>query len=346
MSLFKRENSPYWWIKITHKGRSIQRSTGTSDRNSAQEYHDKVKMSLWEEDRLGVKPRRVWQEAVIRYLRETTHKASHETDKFHFRWLDPYLRDVVLTEIKRDFLEELIAAKLKEDVQPATVNRIMEVVRAVLRKAANEWEWIERVPSFRFLKEPTRRIRFLTRPDALRLLLELPPHLKALVQFSLETGLRKSNVTGLQWDQIDMSRRCAWIHPDQAKAWRAIAVPLSKVAMEVVRSLMGQHHTHVFTYRGNPIIQVNTKAWHAALRRAGIINFRWHDLRHTWASWHAQAGTPLHILQELGGWESAEMVRRYAHLTSDHLIPFVDRLTAIQQEGRGEVATFQLHSAK
>lgn len=303
-------------------------------------------MSLWEEDRLGIKPRRVWQEAVIRYLRETTHKASHETDKFHFRWLDPYLRDVVLTDIKRDFLEELIAAKLKENVQPATVNRIMEVVRAVLRKAANEWEWIERVPSFRFLKEPTRRIRFLTRPDASRLLLELPPHLKALVQFSLETGLRKSNVTGLQWDQIDMSRRCAWIHPDQAKARRAIAVPLSKVAIEVVRSLMGQHHTHVFTYRGNPITQVNTKAWHAALKRAGIINFRWHDLRHTWASWHAQAGTPLHILQELGGWESAEMVRRYAHLTSDHLIPFVDRLAAIQHEGRGEIATFQLHSAK
>lgn len=303
-------------------------------------------MSLWEEDRLGIKPQRVWQEAVIRYLRETTHKASHETDKFHFRWLDPYLRNVVLTDIKRDFLEELIAAKLKEDVQPATVNRIMEVVRAVLRKAANEWEWIDRVPSFRFLKEPTRRIRFLTRPDASRLLLELPPHLKALVQFSLETGLRKSNVTGLQWDQIDMTRRCAWIHPDQAKARRAIAVPLSKVAMEVVRSLMGQHHTHVFTYRGNPITQVNTKAWHAALKRAGIQNFRWHDLRHTWASWHAQAGTPLHILQELGGWESAEMVRRYAHLTSDHLIPFVDRLTAIQHEGRGEIATFQLHSSK
>lgn len=73
-----------------------------------------------------------------------------------------------------------------------------------------------------------------------------------------------------------------------------------------------------------PIKQVATKAWKKALKRAGIENFRWHDLRHTWASWHVQQGTPLHVLQELGGWESAEMARRYAHLHSDHLAEYAD----------------------
>jgi len=57
----------------------------------------------------------------------------------------------------------------------------------------------------------------------------------------------------------------------------------------------------------------------------GLTNFRWHDLRHTWASWHAQDGTPLHVLQELGGWKSAEMVRKYAHLSTVHLADFVNR---------------------
>ena len=66
---------------------------------------------------------------------------------------------------------------------------------------------------------------------------------------------------------------------------------------------LGKHSVNVFTYAGKPIGQVNTKAWRAALERAGIEDFRWHDLRHTWASWHAQAGTPLHVLQELGGSE-------------------------------------------
>ena len=70
----------------------------------------------------------------------------------------------------------------------------------------------------------------------------------------------------------------------------------------------------------------STKAWYAALAAAGIEDFRWHDLRHTWASWHVQAGTPLFALQEMGGWETAEMVRRYAHLAADHLVPYAETL--------------------
>ncbi|QOZ85821.1 hypothetical protein DXT74_14985 [Chromobacterium sp. Rain0013] len=89
---------------------------------------------------------------------------------------------------------------------------------------------------------------------------------------------------------------------------------------------MGKNQEYVFAYKGSPIVQVNTKAWRAALVRAGIENFRWHDLRHTWASWLAQAGTPMHVLQELGGWESPEMVQRYAHLSKEHLAEYVGRL--------------------
>ena len=63
-----------------------------------------------------------------------------------------------------------------------------------------------------------------------------------------------------------------------------------------------------------------------ALKRCAIDDFRWHDLRHTWASWHVQSGTPLNVLQELGGWESAQMVRRYAHFSASHLAVFADRL--------------------
>ena len=121
------------------------------------------------------------------------------------------------------------------------------------------------------------------------------------MRFSLETGLRRANVVGLEWSQVDLVRRTAWIHPDQAKARKAIAVPLSGAAVIVIREQLGKHQTHVFSYRGHPVTQVNTKAWKAGLGRAGIENFRWHDLRHTWASWHVQAGTPLYVLQELGG---------------------------------------------
>ncbi len=200
-------------------------------------------------------------------------------------------------------------------------------MRAILRKAANEWEWIERAPAVRMLPEPKRRIRWLAHEEAERLIAELPEHLAEMVRFSLATGLRKANVTGLEWSQVDFERRVACIHPDQAKARKAIGVPLNAEAILVLRRQMGKHSRFVFTHRGKPVRSVNTKAWKAALKRAGIADFRWHDLRHTWASWHAQVGPPPNVLQELGDWESADMVRRYAHLAPDHLAEFAERLS-------------------
>jgi integrase len=152
--------------------------------------------------------------------------------------------------------------------------------------------------------------------------------------------LRAANVTGLEWSQIDEERKLAWVHPDQAKARKAIAVPLNAEALSLVLKQKGTHATHVFSYRGRPLTQVSTKAWYGALKRAGIEQFRWHDLRHTWASWHVQGGTPLFALQELGGWESAEMVRRYAHLAADHLAPYADRLSALNVPVSGIHGTF------
>ncbi len=123
-----------------------------------------------------------------------------------------------------------------------------------------------------------------------------------------------------------MENRRAWVHPDQAKARKAIPVPLNDDAMNVISQQIGKHGELVFSFRGRQVQQLSTKAWYSALKRAGITDFRWHDLRHTWASWHVQGGTPLYVLQELGGWASAEMVRKYAHLAAEHLAPWADRL--------------------
>jgi len=158
------------------------------------------------------------------------------------------------------------------------------------------------------LREPGRRIRYLTQEETQRLLTELPEHLADMAAFSLATGLRAANVTGLQWRQVDLARRLAWIHPDQAKAGKAIPVPLNAESEALITKQVGKHATNVFSYRGKPVIHLSTKAWYAALVRARIEDFRWHDLRHTWASWHVQNGTPLNVLQELGGGASPVMV--------------------------------------
>lgn len=327
MSLYQRKDSSVWWIKLSVNGRRLQKSSGTADRKAAQEYHDRLKAELWEQSRLGVKPGYLWQAAVTRWLDETQHKASQSSDIKHCRWLDAYLRDVPLRDINRAKLDELVAARKAEGVANATINRMLALVRSILRRALHEWEWLDAMPKVRLLPEPKRRIRFLTAEEAERLLGELPEHLAAMVRFSLETGLRQANVTGLLWSQVDLARKVAWIHPDQAKARKAIAIPLSAMAVLVIRGQLGKHDTHVFSYRGKPVRHVNNHAWDKALARAGIEDFRWHDLRHTWASWHVQRGTPLNVLQELGGWESVEMVRRYAHLSGEHLSAYAQSLT-------------------
>lgn len=324
MSLYKR--GAIWWVRfIAPDGRRIRRSTGTTDREAAQEYHDRLKAEHWRVRRFGERPRHTWQEAAVKWLKETPHKAAQDKDREILRWLDPYLNSKPLDTIDRELLLGISEAKVKE-ASPSTTNRYLALVRAILRKARDEWDWLERVPKIHFYVVRNKRIRWITREQADTLLSYLPPHQAAMARFALATGLRQRNVCRLEWAQVDLRQRLAWIHPDQAKARKTIGVPLNAEAMPVLRGCLGAHVQYVFTYAGEPVWQVNTKAWRAAVKKAELEPFRWHDLRHTWASWHAQAGTPLNVLQELGGWECAEMVRRYAHLGVVHLREHAERI--------------------
>lgn len=269
---------------------------------------------------------KTWDDAVVRWLFEKAHKASLESDQCILRWLNPQLSGMILTDIDRKVVDALTLSKIESGASNATVNRMLALVRAILRRASMDWEWLETFPKIRLLREPVRRVRFLSADEARRLLHELPVDLAEMAAFSLATGLRKSNVTGLLWSQVDMGRGLAWIHPDQSKSRKAIAIPLGSDAMKVLALRKGRHSSLVFGVHGKTSVEVNNSAWKKALKRALIEDFRWHDLRHTWASWHAQNGTPLAVLQELGGWESQEMVRRYAHFSVGHLTEHVVRL--------------------
>ena len=125
---------------------------------------------------------------------------------------------------------------------------------------------------------------------------------------------------------MNLQSKIAWIHADQSKTGKTIRIPLNENAITVLTEQLGKHPVRVFTFRGNPVTKVGTKWWRMALERAGIDNFTWHGLRHTWASWHVQNGTPLNVLQELGGWSSYDMVLRYAHLAPDHLSEFASNI--------------------
>jgi integrase len=187
--------------------------------------------------------------------------------------------------------------KLKDEVSNATVNRALKVVRRILNVAHQDWRWLRGVPKIRMLKEPRRRVRFLRREEADRLIEALPTHMKPIVEFALATGCRSGEILGLEWSRVDLDRKVAWLDHGTTKSGDGRGIPLNADAVAALEAT----------------------AWDKAKQRAGIEDFRFHDLRHTWASWHVQSGTSLPELMELGGWKSYEMVLRYAHVAPEKL---------------------------
>jgi integrase len=172
---------------------------------------------------------------------------------------------------------------------------------------------------------PLRLVRFLRREEADRLIQALPDHMKPIVEFALATGCRAGEILGLEWSRVDLDRKVAWLDHGTTKSGDGRGIPLNADAVAALEAARGQHPRWCFTFSGNSIQRTST-AWNKAKGRAGIDDFRFHDLRHTWASWHVQSGTSLPELMELGGWKSYEMVLRYAHLAPEKLSSVAGRI--------------------
>lgn len=313
MSLFKRGKT--WWVDFTTPaGERVRQTAETTDRNQAQEYHDKLKAEAWRVFKLGDRPNHSWDEAAHRWLMEKKHLRSYRNTAQVIAWWHLFFRGMLLRDVTREVIQRALDTKANEWA-PGTVKRNLEVLGAVLHRAAKEWEWLDHIPRLPQYPKVHRRVRWLTPEEVQRLLQHLPESTAEMARFALATGLRKNNVLRLEWSQVDMARRVCWIYADQAKAGKDIHVSLNATALDVLERQRGKHDRFVFVgKRGRPQTQIYAEGWRAALKAAGIENFRWHDLRHTWASWLAQEGTPLHVLQEMGGWADYGMVLRYAHL--------------------------------
>jgi len=331
MPLYRHSESPFWWVRFSVGGVKVRRSSQTTERAAAEEFESKLRADLWRQRKLGEKPRYTWDQAVERWKAEATGRDSAR-DLERLTWFAQYLDGTAISDITPALIAKTRAVRTAES-SPSTANRYMALLRMILRKALREWDWVDRIPAVPMVKIGKIEPRFLTRAQAAKLLKELEPlpHLRDLAQFSLETGLRMRNATGLTWSQVDLPRRMLIIPAARAKAGETISVPLSATAFAILRRHRGKHADRVFTFKRypkskpTPFSDANGHEFKAAAKRAGVAWLRWHDLRHTWASWHVQAGTPLEALQRLGGWKSFDMVLNYAHLSVEHLRAHVSR---------------------
>lgn len=367
MSIFRRGS--IWYADFTAPdGKRIKQSLGTEDKRQAQELHDRLKSEQWRIERLGDFPDVTFDDACLRWLEEKAHKKSLDADKGRIGFWLIHFQGVLLKSISeakiyaaiskmtnrkhRDNWESKASSLRKRGdvvdpfvevpVSISTKAKHLALMKAIMRAAERDWKWIERGPVIKVPQERGKRVRWLEPHEAIRLINECSEPLKSIVVFALATGLRRSNIVDLQWQDVDLQRKVAWIHPEESKSGQAIGVALNDTACRLLRDQVGNHKKWVFVHQKSSTKSDGTKAaevrkmrvdgntaWRLALKRAGIDNFRFHDLRHTWASWLVQAGVPLTVLQEMGGWESIEMVQRYAHLAPRHLSAHAKQIDSI-----------------
>ncbi len=339
--VYRRPDSSFWWINATlPNGQRIRQSAGTENRQDAEALLAKLKLDAYRGHHFGIKPQRSWQQAVIRYLDLKRGLRSFKDVQRICRYLDPYLGSHMLDQINGDVVWRVIQGELKKGNKAATVNRYLATVRSLLRMARDEWQWIDTIPKIRMLPGEVERDRWLTRAEADRLIACCAPHLAALVRYALATGCRAAEITGLEWERVDLARSTAWLN--QTKNGTPRGVPLNQDAVQVLREQIGKHPRYCFTYESQPLrADVTNTAWHTALKRAGIKDFRFHDLRHTWASWHRQAGTSCDELKDLGGWKSRQMVDRHAQFATENLLTAASRIEAGQGRGVTELSRFR-----
>lgn len=322
MSLYK--DGKYWYYSLINaEGIRERKSTHCTDKREAQKVHDSLRHIYSEGKSSGF----TLADALREWL---TDKERSDKEKSAVR----VLLKVYPSRPVKDVQPHAIVKALKPRAE-STINRTLNIVRAAINLSASRGLCQPIKVERRTEIKPD--IRFLRPAEWAELQKHLPPHALEIVTFALVTGLRHENVVDLQWRAVDMDNKTAWVNAVDAKGRKVIPVPLGQAALTLLKAREGKHKTHVFTYNEKPVKSIKT-AWKKALVKAGIYVveeevkgklrkkslFRFHDLRHTWASWKVQKGTPLKVVQELGGWSSLELVMRYAHLDPDHLREWVD----------------------
>jgi integrase len=294
-------------------------------------------------------------QAADRYLASKARKRTIEADRRQLDLLKAeFGAETPLAEITASRISEYKAKRLaavrttgkgeagvERRLTAAAVNRPLALLRHLLRLAHEEWGEIGVVPKIRTEKEPQGRLRWLTQEEAVKLLAACKKSrngaLADLVEFCLFTGLRQGEALGLTWDRVDRSRGV--VRLELTKSGRRREVPLGFNADAVLaRRWTDGAKGYVF---GSCKWNSFRSAWEAALAAAGIESFRFHDLRHTFASWLVQRGRTLKEVQEALGHQTITMTMRYSHLAPDHLraaVAALDGMLPAPQSEPGETS--------
>jgi site-specific recombinase XerD len=320
--------SHVWWVQYFVDGRRHREKVG--GRQAAINRYQQRKTEA-REGRLPTLQCAVpFESFVTEYLEgeRLRLRAFTEYERHGRVWIDRFGRRPLRRILPRDV--QTWATRRRAEVEPATVNRELSFLRRVFSVAlANGLVERNPVKAVKFFREPSGRVRFLTDDEEPRLREQLDASQWQIVDLAFNTGLRQSEQFGLRWEHVNLANRVVTI--PRSKHGGARHVPLNDTATAILRSLPSRFHSRwVFPSRaGKTALNATNfrqRVFNPAVRRARIENFRWHDLRHTFASRLAMKGVDLNSIRELMGHKTLAMTLRYAHLSQSHLHQAVKQL--------------------
>lgn len=346
--------SDNWHISYSIMGRKKVESVSPK-KSVARDALAKVRVQIREGRFFDKVPSTPWREAVRQFrgwFQVNTAPATARMYENSLKALEPHFSRYSLDRITPQMVEHFKALRAAETkavpdgdgvrevpITSATVNRDLATIKRIF-SLSEQWGLVEtnRIRRVKLLRENNDRIRFLTQDEIGALLSECnTPQLRLAVQIALNTGLRKAGVMSLRWTEIDFPRK---LITKTVKGEKRVHIPLSsELERELHRYRASEKILSQYVLPakvgGGHLFDLK-KGFQGALRRAKIEDFRFHDLRHTFASWFLMRTGDLKALQEILAHSDIKTTMRYAHLLDEHKHRAMEKFSNHRSEIRGD----------
>jgi len=350
MGIYRRGNN--WYLDFYYNGKRYKESVGSTSKSVAKE---KLIIRKREVIQGEYKPKIIqmpfdkFSEQYLEYSKGNKKPKSHLRDQTSMKHLLKCFENRMLSEINPFLVEKYKLTRKSEGAKEGTINRELACLRHLFTLAVKWGKALTNpVKGIKFFKEPKAKDRILSEEEEARLLDAVrsttkSQHLEPIIITALNTGMRKGEILNLKKTNVDFNN--AYILVEGTKNGEFRKIPMNKKLTQTLRDVIGKSKSEfVFSENGKPYGDVKT-GWWTVLKKAGIENFRFHDLRHTFGSRLGMAGVDLGTIQELMGHKDIKMTKRYSHPTPEHkkkAVEILDGTTpiftpAVQKEERQKV---------
>ncbi|MEN6532647.1 MAG: site-specific integrase [Bryobacteraceae bacterium] len=313
MSLYKRGRK--WWTNFYVDGVRHEESTGTGNERQAQIIERKLiaEANARRFDILEADPTANFAEVSAKFLASGAARPHHA---YHLKFLLPFFGETVAYRITKSQAAEFRKARHQGNpkIKDASINRDLSVLRRILDWAQDE-RLIPANPIARIKLERERRTRrqVLSLDEEEKLLATAAPHLREMAVAALDTGMRRGEITGQLWEDVDLHRRLLYVTRSKTPEGEAREIPLTARLFELLAGKSPRDNV-VFAYEEAPV-RIIKRSWKSALRRAGLRHIRFHDLRHSFNTRLMEAGVMQEVRMALMGHSSGNKVHStYTHV--------------------------------